>query len=72
MTQTNTNIHYQPMSLERHDPREVAALIYQAAPDLFALMFGPPAIQCLMALVERSHLSPKTHPSRERSITGSN
>jgi hypothetical protein len=55
MTQPSGTIDYQPMSLAHHDPTEVARLIYESAPSLFALMFGSCAIACLTNLVQRSH-----------------
>lgn len=55
MAQTNETIRYLPMSLARHNPTEVASLIYESAPDLFTLMFGSQAIAVLTALVQRSH-----------------
>lgn len=55
MTQQSENVCYLPMSLERHSPSEVACLIYESAPELFALMFGSSAVACLTELVQRSH-----------------
>lgn len=55
MTQKIKNIYYRPMSLARHNSQEVACLIYESAPKLFALMFGSQAIAYLTNLVERSH-----------------
>lgn len=55
MAQQSKKIYYLPMSLARHNPREVACLIYESAPELFALMFGSYAIACLTDLVQRSH-----------------
>jgi ribosomal protein S18 acetylase RimI-like enzyme len=45
---------YQPMSLAHHSARDVAALIVESAPELFALMFGRRAITVLTQLVQRS------------------
>jgi len=53
--QTNGDTHFSPMSLTRHDTKDVADLIYASAPELFTLMFGRRAIRCLAAFVERSH-----------------
>jgi ribosomal protein S18 acetylase RimI-like enzyme len=53
--QPGETVRYVPMSLERHNPRAVAFLIHESAPELFALMFGPCAIGCLTELVQRSH-----------------
>jgi ribosomal protein S18 acetylase RimI-like enzyme len=55
MSQMSEDIQYQPMSLERHDLRDIANLIRESAPELFAVMFGPWAIACLAMLVLRSH-----------------
>lgn len=55
MTQQSEAINYLPMSLARHNSTEVASLIYESAPELFALMFGSQAIAVLTALVQRSH-----------------
>jgi ribosomal protein S18 acetylase RimI-like enzyme len=60
MTQPNEHIYYGSigygsMSLVRHDPRDVAGLIYESAPKLFDLMFGSQAIKVLTDLVQRSH-----------------
>ena len=55
MTQRSRNVYYLPMSLARHNPKEVAGLIYESAPALFALMFGSHAIAQLIELVQRSH-----------------
>lgn len=55
MAQRGENVRYLPMSLALHHPREVACLIYQSAPELFALMFGSDAIAHLTDLVKRSH-----------------
>ena len=55
MDQQRATVHYVPMSLERHNPRAVAFLIRESAPELFALMFGPCAIRYLTELVQRSH-----------------
>lgn len=43
------------MSLERDNPQDVAWLIYESAPELFALIFGRNAVPILTALVKRSH-----------------
>lgn len=43
------------MSLERDNPQDVAWLIYESAPELFALIFGRKAVPILTALVKRSH-----------------
>lgn len=43
-----------PMSLERDNPQDVAWLIYESAPELFALIFGRKAVPILTALVKRS------------------
>ena len=40
--------------MERHNPRDVAILIRESSPELFALMFGPCAMGCLTELVQRS------------------
>lgn len=55
MAQQIENICYVPMLLARHGLRDVACLIYESAPELFALMFGSHAITCLTDLVQRSH-----------------
>lgn len=55
MAQNIENINYQPMSLERHNPGDVANLIYESAPELFAIMFGPCTIAYLTKLIQRSH-----------------
>lgn len=55
MIQPQAQIGYLPMSLDRHDPQAVASLIYESAPELFTLMFGPWAIGCLTDLIPRSH-----------------
>jgi len=55
MAQQSENIYYLPMSLARHNSREVACLIYESAPELFTLMFGAHAIAYLTDLVGRSH-----------------
>lgn len=55
MIQPQAQIGYLPMSLDRHDPQVVAGLIYESAPELFTLMFGPWAIGCLTDLIPRSH-----------------
>jgi ribosomal protein S18 acetylase RimI-like enzyme len=55
MAQQSEKINYLPMSLTRHNPKEVAFLIYESAPELFTLMFGSYAIACLTDLVRRSH-----------------
>lgn len=55
MVQQHENIRYRPMSLERHSSSEVARLIYESAPELFTLMFGPLAVRHLTELVRRSH-----------------
>lgn len=44
-----------PMSLERDNPQDVAWLIYESAPELFALIFARNAVPILTALVKRSH-----------------
>lgn len=54
MVQQSENICYLPMSLARHNLRDVACLIYESAPELFTLMFGSRAIACLTDLVRRS------------------
>jgi hypothetical protein len=43
------------MSLVRHNPAEVAGLIYQSAPELFDLTFGSCAVPVLTEFVRRSH-----------------
>jgi len=43
------------MSLAQHDPKEVACLIYDSSPELFAFMFGLGAIAYLTKLVQKSH-----------------
>lgn len=55
MAQQMDEICFMPMSLAHHNSRAVAALIYESAPELFVLMYGPWAIGCLTKLVERSH-----------------
>ncbi len=55
MAQQSENVYYLPMSLSRHNPEEVACLIYESAPELFALMFGSHPIARLTDLVQRSH-----------------
>ena len=55
MDQDSNSIGYAPMSLAHHNVREVAALIYESAPTLFDVIFGARSIECLMALVPRSH-----------------
>lgn len=40
------------MSLDQHDPRQVASLIYESAPELFSLMFGSQGIENLTTLVQ--------------------
>lgn len=55
MAQQSENVYYLPMSLSRHHPRDVAGLIYESAPDLFALMFGSHAIARLTDLIQGSH-----------------
>ncbi len=55
MAQQSKKIYYLPMSLACHNPKEVACLIYESAPELFTLMFGSCAIACLTDLVRRSH-----------------
>lgn len=55
MAHKSENICYGPMSLARHNLRDVAGLIYESAPEMFALMFGAHAIACLTDLVQRSH-----------------
>lgn len=55
MAQQLDEICFMPVNLRQHDSREVAALIYESAPELFTLMYGPWAIGCLARLVERSH-----------------
>ncbi|MEB3358342.1 MAG: N-acetyltransferase [Synechococcales bacterium] len=55
MVQPKETVVFGPMSLERHQPEEVAALIYESAPELFALIFGPQAIALLTHFVGRSH-----------------
>jgi ribosomal protein S18 acetylase RimI-like enzyme len=54
MIQASENVCYLPMSLARHDPQEVANLIYLSAPELLDLMFGSQAIAHLTNLVRRS------------------
>lgn len=55
MAQQSEKIYYLPMSLARHNSKEVARLIYESAPELFTLMFGSYAIACLNDLIRRSH-----------------
>lgn len=55
MTRSLDSIRYSPMSLASHPPSQVAPLIYESAPELFALLFGSQAIPILSNLVERSH-----------------
>ncbi|MBV8882949.1 MAG: GNAT family N-acetyltransferase [Chroococcidiopsidaceae cyanobacterium CP_BM_RX_35] len=55
MTQKSEHVCYLPMSLACHNPKEVACLIYESAPELFALMFGSHAIADLTDLVQRAH-----------------
>lgn len=55
MAQQSHNVYYLPMSLSRHNLGEVACLIYESAPELFALMFGSHAIARLTDLVQRLH-----------------
>ncbi len=55
MAQQSENVYYLPMSLGRHSPKDVACLICESAPELFALMFGSHAITCLTELVQRPH-----------------
>ncbi|MBM0745742.1 GNAT family N-acetyltransferase (plasmid) [Phormidium sp. CLA17] len=55
MAHQSEEIYYLPMSLARHNSKEVACLIYESVPELFALMFGSYAIACLTDLVRRSH-----------------
>ena len=43
------------MSLACHNLRDVTRLIYESAPELFALMFGSQAILYLTDFVQRSH-----------------
>ncbi|MBF2077329.1 MAG: GNAT family N-acetyltransferase [Synechococcales cyanobacterium T60_A2020_003] len=43
------------MTLDRHSSTQVAALIYESAPELFRILFGDRAIPVLSMLVERSH-----------------
>ncbi|NBD33168.1 MAG: GNAT family N-acetyltransferase [Cyanobacteria bacterium] len=42
------------MSLEQHNPEQVAHLIYESSPELFSLMFGSHGIQNLTQLVQSS------------------
>ena len=49
------NVHYLPMSLRRHSSSEVACLIYESAPEPFALMFGSCSVAHLTKLVQRLH-----------------
>ncbi|MGF1515467.1 MAG: GNAT family N-acetyltransferase [Elainellaceae cyanobacterium] len=57
MMSEHNPVRYSPMSLERHSPEAIAALIYESAPALFRLMFGsqPRAAKRLADLVRRSH-----------------
>jgi|GEM_PF-885396 ribosomal protein S18 acetylase RimI-like enzyme len=55
MSQQNENISYSPMSLAHHSSEEVAGLIGESAPELFALMFGSRAIALLTEFIRRSH-----------------
>ncbi|MCU0525997.1 MAG: GNAT family N-acetyltransferase [Elainella sp. Prado103] len=48
-------IDYSPMDLARHRPKDVACLIDESAPELFALMFGSHSVPCLTELIKRSH-----------------
>ncbi len=50
-----TDLHYAPMSLERHFPETVAQLIYDSAPELFGLLFGQTAIPIIQNFVLGSH-----------------
>ncbi|GAB4379727.1 MAG: hypothetical protein Kow00121_34450 [Elainellaceae cyanobacterium] len=43
------------MLLEHHGSQEVAQLIYDSAPEMFALLFGQTAVQTIQKLVQRSH-----------------
>ena len=54
-TPKGESVFYLPMSLERHDPGQVASLIYESAPAMFSLMFGSQANSHLESLVQRSN-----------------
>ncbi len=47
-------VDYLPMSLEKHNPEQIAGLIYESSPELFFLMFGSHGIQNLIQLVQGS------------------
>ncbi|MFP4694188.1 MAG: GNAT family N-acetyltransferase [Halothece sp.] len=52
--QFREKVDYLPMSLKKHDPKEVASLIYESAPELFSLIFGFRAIENLTILVQET------------------
>jgi len=54
MTHFVEKVDYLPMSLEQHNPEQVAGLIYESSPELFSLMFGSYGIQNLTQLVQGS------------------
>ncbi|NBD19047.1 MAG: GNAT family N-acetyltransferase [Cyanobacteria bacterium] len=54
ITRSGEKVDYLPMSLEQHNPEQVARLIDESSPELFSLMFGSHAIQNLTQLVQGS------------------
>ncbi|QDZ39318.1 GNAT family N-acetyltransferase [Euhalothece natronophila Z-M001] len=54
ITPSGEKVDYLPMSLQRHNPEQVANLIYASSPELFSLMFGSQATQNLTQLVQGS------------------
>ncbi|RCJ35422.1 hypothetical protein A6770_16645 [Nostoc minutum NIES-26] len=55
MTKQPLEVWCTTMSLLRHNPQDVAWLIHESAPELFALIFGSKAIPLLTDFVQRSH-----------------
>ena len=51
-TDAGETVYYLSMSLDSYDPKQVAGLIYESAPELFSLMFGSQGIQNLTQLVQ--------------------
>lgn len=54
ITRSGDKVHYLPMSLKEHNPKQVAHLIDESSPELFSLMFGSQGIQNLTQLVQGS------------------